>query len=106
MLYTGGEVFVRENFLDIYTCSRRKGLLVTKFTNGTLPTPQIADHLALWAPFSIEITLYGRTRATNERIAGIPGSFERCLHGIQLLRKRNLPLRIKTMAVTANIHEL
>lgn len=106
LLFTGGEIFARKDFLDIYTYSKKKGLLVTLFTNGTLITPDIADHLAQWAPFSIEITLYGRTRKTYERITGVPGSFKKCLHGIQLLRERNLPLKIKTMAVTANKHEI
>ena len=104
LLYTGGEVFAREDFLDIYTYSKKKGLLVTIFTNGTLITPQTADRLAKWVPFSIEVTIYGITRKTYERITGVPGSFESCLRGIQLLKERNLPLKIKTMAVSANRH--
>jgi len=106
LLFTGGEAFVREDFLDIYTYSKQKGLLISLFTNGTLITPRVADHLARYAPFSVEITLYGRTRKTYESISGVPGSFERCLRGINLLRERNLPLRIKTMVVTANRHEI
>jgi radical SAM protein with 4Fe4S-binding SPASM domain len=106
LLYTGGEVFAREDFLDIYTYSQKKGLLVTIFTNGTLITPQTADHLAKLVPFSIEVTLYGITRKTYERITGVPGSFESCLRGIQLLKERNLPLKIKTMAVSSNRHEI
>lgn len=106
VLFTGGEIFAREDFPDIYTYAKKKGLLITLFTNATLITSQIADHLAQWPPFSIETTLYGRTRKTHERITGIPGSFEKCLRGIQLLKERNLPLKIKTMAVTGNKHEI
>jgi len=36
-------------------------------------TERIADHLARWRPFAIEITLYGLTRGTYERLTGIPG---------------------------------
>src|SRR5690242_4271075 len=46
LLYTGGEIFARRDFLDIYSYAKRKGLLITLFTNGTLITPQIADYLA------------------------------------------------------------
>lgn len=106
LLFTGGEAFVRDDFLDIYTYSKQKGLLISLFTNGTLITPRVADHLARYTPFSIEITLYGRTKKTYESISGVPGSFEKCLQGISLLRERNLPLRIKTMVVTANRHEI
>lgn len=106
LLYTGGEIFARKDFLDIYTYAKRQGLLITLFTNATLITPKIADYLAEWRPFSIEVTLYGRTRETYERLTGIQGSFERCLNGIRLLKERNLPVKLKTVAVTINKHEI
>ena len=45
LLLTGGEPFVRPDFLDIYTYAKKKGLLVTLFTNGTTISTRIADHL-------------------------------------------------------------
>jgi len=106
LTYTGGEIFARKDFLDIYTHAKKKGLLVSLFTNGTLLTPEIADYLAQWPPYVIEITLYGRTRETHEQVTGVPGSYEKCMEGIRLLRERNLPLRLKTMALTINEHEI
>ncbi|MDA2910070.1 radical SAM protein [Nitrospiraceae bacterium AH_259_D15_M11_P09] len=106
LLYSGGEIFARQDFLSIYTYAKKKGLFITLFTNGTQITPKIADHLAHWRPFSIEITLYGRTRETYERLTGIPGSYDRCMRGIQLLMERGLPLSLKTVGVTINKHEI
>ncbi|HMF58561.1 MAG TPA: radical SAM protein, partial [Pyrinomonadaceae bacterium] len=106
LLYTGGEIFARKDFLDIYTYAKRRGLMITLFTNGTLITPEIADYLVEWRPFNIEITLYGYTKETYERLTGIPGSYERCIRGIKLLKERNLPLKLKSVAVTLNKHEL
>jgi len=106
LLYTGGEIFVRKDFLDIYTYAKQKGLLITLFTNGTLITPKIANYLVQWRPFSIEITLYGRTKETYEGITRIPGSYDRCMRGICLLMERGLPLKLKTMAITLNKHEI
>ena len=106
LLFTGGEIFARRDFLEIYTYAKQKGFLITLFTNGTMITPRVADYLAEWRPFAIEITLYGRTKETYERLTGIPGSYEKCLRGIQLLRERNLPLALKSVAVTINAHEL
>ena len=42
LLITGGEPFIRPDFLDMYTYAKKKGLLVTVFTNGTTITPYIA----------------------------------------------------------------
>ncbi len=106
LLYTGGEIFARKDFLEIYTYAKKKGFLITLFTNGTLVNEKIADYLAEWPPFAIEITLYGRTRETYEALTQIPGSYDRCLRGIKLLRERGLPLKLKTVATTINKHEI
>ena len=106
ILYTGGEIFARKDFLEIYTYAKKKGFLVTLFTNGTIINEQIADYLAEWPPFAIEITLYGRTRGTYEALTAIPGSYDRCLRGIKLLKERGLPLKLKTVATSINKHEV
>jgi len=106
LLLTGGEPLLRRDFLDIYDYAKRKGLILTIFTNGTLVTPRIADFLAEWRPFKIEITLYGATQETYERVTGIPGSYTCCRRGIDLLLERNLPLSLKTIVMTLNHHEL
>lgn len=106
LLYTGGEIFARRDFLDIYTYAKKKGFLITLFTNGTLVTERVADHLVEWRPFAIEITLYGYTKETYERLTGIPGSYEKCMRGIRVLVERGLPLALKTVAVSTNRHEI
>lgn len=106
LLFTGGEIFARHDFLDIYRYASKKGFFITLFTNGTLITERIADALAELPPFNIEITLYGRTKATYESLTGIPGSFEKCIRGIHLLLERKLPLKLKTVALTINKHEI
>jgi radical SAM protein with 4Fe4S-binding SPASM domain len=106
ILYTGGEVFARKDFLDIYTEAKKRGFLITLFTNGTLITPKIADFLMEYRPFAIEITLYGATKRTYEALTQIPGSFDRCMRGIRLLKERGLPLALKTVPTTVNYHEV
>ncbi len=106
LLLTGGEPFLRQDFLQIYDDAKQKGFLTTVFTNGTLLTERIVDHLAEWRPFAIEISLYGATQATYESVTGVPGSFARCMRGIELLLERGLPLKLKSVLLTLNQHEL
>jgi radical SAM protein with 4Fe4S-binding SPASM domain len=106
LLYTGGEIFARKDFLDIYRAAKERGFLITLFTNGTLINQKIADFLAEWRPFAIEITMYGASKATYERLTQVPGSFDRCMKGIQLLLERDLPLKLKTVPTTINKHEV
>ena len=105
LLLTGGEPLVREDFLDIYLYAKKKGFLITLFTNGTLITPSVADFLKEFPPRSIEISLYGITERTYERVTRSPGSYKRCRNGIDLLLERNLPLKLKTVILTVNRHE-
>ncbi len=106
LLYTGGEIFARADFLDIYRHARRAGLLLTLFTNATLVTDRVADALAEEPPFDMEVTLYGATRQTYEALTGIPGSYDRCMQGIERILSRRLPLKLKTVAVAVNRHEI
>jgi radical SAM protein with 4Fe4S-binding SPASM domain len=106
LLLTGGEPFIRPDFLDIYTYAKNKGLLITLFTNGTLITPRIADYLAEWSPFLIEITLYGHTEKTYEGVTRVTGSYIRCIQGIELLLERKLPLKLKSVIMTLNKDEI
>jgi radical SAM protein with 4Fe4S-binding SPASM domain len=105
MLITGGEPLSRPDFKDIYKYIISKGIIVIIFTNGTLITPEIADFLAEYPPYSVEISLYGMTAATYEKVTGVRGSFERCIRGIELLRERNIPLKLKSVIMTINRHE-
>lgn len=106
LLITGGEPLLRPDFKDIYIYAKKKGLLITLFTNGTPINSEIAEFLAEWKPFSIEITLYGATEKTYEGITRTHGSYRRCMSGIELLLERNLPLKLKTMAMRQNVHEI
>ena len=106
LLLTGGEVFLRPDFFEIYTPLTRMGLILTLFTNGTLITDKIAGRLAQFPPSRTEITIYGATAKTYESITGVKGSFKRCLNGIEMLTKHSIPLGLKTTLTRQNIAEL
>lgn len=106
VLLTGGEVLLRPDFPELYLHAIRRGLIVTVFTNGTLITERIADLFDEYRPHAVEISLYGMTRETYERVTRVPGSYDRCLAGIGRLVARGLPLTLKTMALTWNQHEV
>jgi len=106
LTFTGGEPMLRSDFLEIYLHARKLGILASIFTNGTMVTPEIADALAQVRPLFIEISIYGATEATFEKVTRLPGSYERCLRGIELLKERGLPLYLKSALITINRYEL
>jgi radical SAM protein with 4Fe4S-binding SPASM domain len=105
LLLTGGEVFLRPDFFEIYEPLTDMGLLITLFTNATLITERTADKLARRPPNRTEVTLYGATRETYEAVTGEPGSYDRCIRGIELLRAAGVTLKLKTTLSRINVHE-
>ena len=106
LLLTGGEILLRKDFKEIYLYAKKKGVLVTLFTNGTLINEEMADFLAEWRPFSVEITIYGASAAIYEKVTQHEGAYKHCMKGIELLVEREMPLQLKTCLITMNAHEL
>lgn len=104
--FTGGEVFMRRDWRQIYTHAKQLGFLITLFTNGTLFAEETVRYLAEYPPFSIETSCHGATEETFERVTQVPGSFKRFLEGMRLLRAHGLPVKVKTKAMTVNKHEM
>ncbi len=105
-LITGGEPLVREDFADIYLYLKKKGLLTSVFTNATLITPELVSLFKKHPPRELEITVYGITPKTYEKITRTLGSFEAFMKGINLLQKENVPFTLKAMALKSNMGEL
>lgn len=106
LLYTGGEIFARKDFFPIYDHAHDRGMLVTLFTNGVLVNERAVEHLSQRRPFSIEITVYGASNATYERMTGLRDGYDRCLRAIELLSAARLPLKLKTVPTTHNVEDV
>lgn len=105
-LITGGEPLLRYDFFDIYLYLKKKGLLVSVFTNGTLIAEEHVKLFKKYPPRDIEISVYGVTEETYERVTRRPGSYAAFIRGLELLLSSGVKLRLKAMAMRSNIHEL
>lgn len=105
-LLTGGEPLLREDFFEIFLGLKRLGLLVSVFTNACLVTPRHVELFKKYPPRDLEVTVYGATRETYEAVTRRPGSFAAFRQGLELLLKAGLKVRLKAMALKANLHEL
>ncbi|MCI0474718.1 MAG: radical SAM protein, partial [Anaerolineales bacterium] len=81
-LMTGGEPLVREDFAEIYLYAKKKGLLASIFTNATLIDDKFIELIKRYPPRDLEVSVYGVTRETYERVTRVPGSFEAFSRGV------------------------
>ncbi len=106
LLITGGDPMMRPDFVEIYRCSRELGLLVTVFCNGTLVSPSVLRAFRDLPPRKVEISLYGATPETHDRITRVPGSHKLAWNGIRRLVDNGTRVMLKTILMTLNRHEI
>jgi radical SAM protein with 4Fe4S-binding SPASM domain len=106
LLITGGEPLLRQDFEEIYIYAKKRGLIITLFTNGTLIDEKIIKLLLKYPPFYLDISIYGATRDTYEKVTRVQGSYDRCMNGISKIVNAGIKLNLKTMALTLNKHEI
>lgn len=102
---TGGEVFLRKDFFDIAFYAKRKNFATRVFTNGTLIDEYAAEKLTELSPLSVEFSLYGTAAEIHDSVTGVEGSFLKLLRTIDLLKKRNLTIFLKTVVMKQNLRD-
>ena len=85
--FSGGEVFLRRDFLDLVECASGLGMKVNLTTNGTLLTDERVRRLVKAKPNSISVSLDGPGPEVHDAIRGIPGSFKRTTRTIRHILK-------------------
>jgi len=106
LTFSGGDPLVRNDFLELYSYAKRKGFIITIFTNGQTFIDKIVDYLVKSPPYSIEITLNGITKNTYEAVTQVKGSFGRVMATIKDLNRKGLRLILKSNCLKQNKDEI
>jgi len=83
--FTGGEPFLRKDFLDIARYARKLGFLINIATNASLITKYKAKELSLLYPSLVRVSLYGGGREAYSKITGNPDLFIKTIRGLDFL---------------------
>lgn len=102
VLLTGGEPLLYPGFRTLYQKLLKLGMIVTLNTNGTLLNEEWADFFANHKPRRINITLYGASNETYEKLCHVSQGFDKTLRAIRLLKERNIDVKINGSLAKAN----
>ncbi len=101
---TGGEPFLRPDFLDLVEYANSKGMLVSLCTNGSLVDEEAIERLQKCALASLKISMDGATAEIHDKYRG-KGKFARLIPKIKQMVAAGLPVCINSVISRVNFHE-
>ncbi|MFH1191651.1 MAG: radical SAM protein [Candidatus Omnitrophota bacterium] len=104
--FTGGEVFLRKDILDVFWYAKRKGFEIIIYTNGSLIDKMVAKELKRIRVNKVDITIPAMSPSAFERISGVPGSREKVFAAINFLRENKVAMGFKTCVLKENESEI
>lgn len=104
--FTGGEIFTRPDFEELYVYAKKKGVLISLLSNITLLNER---HIDLFKEYPVEIistTMYGYTEEAYERVTGVKGSYKKFMNALDLLERRGIKYELKYVAMEQNYDDV
>jgi radical SAM protein with 4Fe4S-binding SPASM domain len=102
IVFTGGEVFVRKDFLDIFDYAIKKRFLIDIYSNGAFITKEQINHLSSRYINSFQTSIYGDTAEIHDNITGIKGSFDKTFATLKRFKELGVSLVIRTIMMKQN----
>jgi len=104
--FTGGEIFMRPDFEEIFIYAKKKGVAIVLLSNITMLTQK---HIDLFYQYPIEListTMYGHSEDVYERITRVKGSYKKFMTALELIQKNDIKLELKFVAMKQNLSDL
>lgn len=101
VILSGGEAFLRKDWLEIFKIFHELDFSVAFSSNGTLINREIVHKLRRFGNVEFLISLDG-DKEKHELMRGVPNSFDRTVKAIQLLQEMKIPVQINCTINKAN----
>lgn len=106
LLLTGGEPFLRSDFQEIYEGLHKMGFVLSINSNATLIDEGVVEWLKQIPPVRINITLYGASDDTYERLCRNPQGFTQVTKAIHLLKDAGISIKLNCSVTPYNADDL
>ncbi len=105
LLLTGGEPFLWQGFQTLYEQLRSMGFVLSINSNGTLIDADTVSWLKQKPPQRVNVTLYGASNATYQRLCGRAGMFDRAVSAIDRLQAADVQVKINCSITPQNVQD-
>jgi radical SAM protein with 4Fe4S-binding SPASM domain len=102
LTFSGGEVFMRRDFMELVEYARRLIFNVKIKTNAVMIHEEEARRIRELNIDTIQISVYSHRAEVHDAITKLPHSFERTIRAIRFLHDQGLRVSIANVLMTAN----
>ena len=106
ILLTGGETLLYPDFKKVYLELQKMGMIVSVNTNGTLIDGEWIEFFTKHKPRKINITIYGGSEDTYDRLCQYRGGYQKTLQAIEELRANDINVKVNYTVTKMNAHEV
>jgi AdoMet-dependent heme synthase len=103
LTFSGGEIFLRPDLYEILAAARGLHFDISLKTNALLVTPERAARLREFGVRRVQISVYSDIPAVHDAITKVPGSLERTLAAIPILREHGLQVKLACPLMQENL---
>ena len=105
IVFTGGEIFVRKDALEIIEYASSLNFMIDIFTNGTLLTQEVLNKLKDLNIHSVQCSLYYAVPEKHDNFVKMAGAFEKTTQCLRTAKKLGLLTVLKTCLMECNYEE-
>jgi len=102
LAFTGGEPLMREDLFELISHVNKKKTMPIMFTNGLLLTDENVDKLVEAGLYSIFVSIDSPIPEEHDKLRGMPGLFEKAIHGIQRLKSKGVMVGLSSYATRSS----
>jgi len=102
--FTGGEVFVRKDALELLQAACAQGFSILINTNGSLINEAVMREFEAVRPYlqMVEVSFYGATADIHDQLARRPGAYSNTLRALRLLLEAGMNVMAKFVTMRDN----
>ena len=103
LTFSGGEIFLRKDLEELLAAARRLQFDVSLKTNALLVTRDRAGMLQRHGVRRVQISVYSAEAGVHDAITKVPGSLQRSLLAIPLLKERGILVKLACPLMKQNL---
>jgi radical SAM protein with 4Fe4S-binding SPASM domain len=102
---SGGEILMRRDFFEILEHAHARTFCIKLKTNGIMIRDAEAARIRALGVESVQISVYSHRPEIHDAITKVPGSLQRSIEAIRLLREQGIHVDMANVLMIHNVHD-